>query len=350
MRTSVYWLLTTDYYLLITMTSRLRVGVIGLGRRWRRYRETIAELREHLEVRGVCDHVARRAERAARQVGCPRAAGPVDLLERDDVEAVLLLDRQWFGLWPLELACRAGKPVFLAVSSALDGEDGGALHRLLREHPVPVVAAMTSAVAPTVSRLRALLAERLGPARVVRWDASGGPMPPGAGPLRTSALLPALHVCRELLGVPPVDVWTVAPEGAGFVSVTLGASGGQVAQVTVTAGGPPAPACRIAVAAERGFAAATLPRRLRWRDADGEHALRSPSTPLRRELLLRFVAAARGGQSPSPNFEDVSRALSWLRAARRSHAEGRRVTVGDVEGSEGQAGQGNGGPTAPGPS
>ena len=99
---------------------RLRVGVIGLGRRWRRYRPLLSRLREHVEVRVVCDQIKVRAGAKQSDSSAAPAAGPVELLERPDVEAVLLLDAQWYGLWPLEYACQINKPVLCAGSLAGD--------------------------------------------------------------------------------------------------------------------------------------------------------------------------------------------------------------------------------------
>ena len=93
------------------MPLRLRIGIIGLGRRWRRFARRSTNCATALLVRAVCDQRPIRAERAARELGCAAAAGPTDLLDRDDVEAVLLLGAQWFGLWPMEQAARLGKPV-----------------------------------------------------------------------------------------------------------------------------------------------------------------------------------------------------------------------------------------------
>jgi predicted dehydrogenase len=68
---------------------------------------------------------------------------------------------------------------------------------------------------------------------------------------------------------------------------------------------------------------------LRWRDADGGHALRLP--PARpADLLARFAEAVTAGQTPWPDFEVAYRALAWWRAALRSHAEGRRVEVAEA--------------------
>ncbi len=124
------------------MPLRLRIGIIGLGRRWQRFRPALHELRDRVLVRAVCDQRPIRAERAARELGCAAAAGPTDLLDRDDVEAALLLGAQWFGLWPLEQAARLGKPVLCAVPLSTDDAHADDVMRRVREAGLPVMAAL----------------------------------------------------------------------------------------------------------------------------------------------------------------------------------------------------------------
>ena len=57
------------------MAQRLRVGVIGLGRRWLRYQPALLSLRQQVEVVAVCDPHPGRTEQAARSVGCTTADG-----------------------------------------------------------------------------------------------------------------------------------------------------------------------------------------------------------------------------------------------------------------------------------
>ncbi len=155
------------------MPPRLRVGIIGLGRRWRRCRPALHDLRNRLTVRAVCDQRPARAEQAAREFRCAAAAGPTDLLDRDDVEAILLLDAPWFGLWPIEQAARVGKPVFCAVPLSCDDAHADEVVRRVRTARLPVMAAMAPALSPAVTRLRDLLATRLGRLRLVRCDWCG---------------------------------------------------------------------------------------------------------------------------------------------------------------------------------
>ena len=173
------------------MASRLRIGIIGLGRRWRRWRPALHELRGRVAVRAACDQRSIRAERAARELGCAAEAGPTDLLDRDDVKAVLLLDPQWFGLWPVGRAARLGKPVLCAVSPACDDAHADDVMRRVREAGLPVMAPAALALSPAATRLREWLAARPGGARLVRCDWCGR----GATP----ADLPGARVLPSLM-------------------------------------------------------------------------------------------------------------------------------------------------------
>lgn len=309
---------------------RLRVGVIGLGRRWRRYRPILARLRDHIEVRTVCDQLARRAEIGARRLRCTASAGPVELLERGDVEAALLLDPQWFGLWPLEHACRAKKPVFCALSPDSDDAHADALHQQIQESGLPVFLALGPVLAPATMHLRELLTHRLGRARLVRadWAVTPARTGPPRDLLQSPAVLPLLAGCAWLMDDVPRSVWTIDGEGGSFVSVIVQFGGDRLAQLTLwtaEAGRTPG---RFEVVAEAGTATAELPRHLRWRDNDGQHGQRLPPRSAEQNGLERFVLALRSGQPLRPSFQDAYQALTWLRAAVRSRTEGQRIVLG----------------------
>src|SRR5438309_1386478 len=125
------------------MADLLRVGVIGLGRRWRkRYRPALRALRNRFTVLAVYDQVWARAAAEAKRLRCHTAGGPTALLERDDVDALLLPDKQWFGLWPVELASRFGKPVFCACPLESDAAHADAVVRKAEEGRLPVMVEM----------------------------------------------------------------------------------------------------------------------------------------------------------------------------------------------------------------
>jgi predicted dehydrogenase len=307
----------------------LRVGIIGLGRRWRRYRPQLARLRNYLEVRAVCDQVHRRAETVSRQLGCLFAAGPVELLERADVEAVLLLDRQWYGLWPLMHACQVKKPVFCALSLGAADTQVDGLAQQIHESELPVLMGVGSLLAPATRFVRELLTHRLGQARLVRAEAclalpQGKPHP---RILQHPTVLSLLAACAWLLDDVPRSVWTIEGDGSSFVTLVLRFGSDRVGQVTcwtATAGKTP---MRFEIVAENGTALVELPRQLLWRDADGQHAQQLPLRSTEQSAPERFLVSLRAGQPLRPSFTEVYQALTWLRAAQRSQSEGVRIVL-----------------------
>jgi predicted dehydrogenase len=296
--------------------SRRGLGIIGLGRRWRRCRPSLTRLHERFEIRAVCDPVARRAEAEARRLGCAAAAGPADLLGRDEVEAVLLLGRPWYGLWPLEYACAVGKPVFCAVPLAQDLHADVVAERV-RACGLPVMMAQPCAASPALDRLRGLLTERLGPPRLVRIEQALPPSRrPGADLLQASPTAALLAICGRLLGASPDSVSLRSMGDAGLVTLVLQAEGGRAAQVSLWTGVEAS--CRVEVVAEKGTAVAHLPRRVRWSDAEGEHMQRLPPQSSLDALLGRFADALDAGQPPRPGIEDACETLAWSRAAVRA--------------------------------
>ena len=185
------------------MAARLQVGIIGLGPRWRKhYQPALRSLREHFEVRALCDQVGQRAGQEAKELGCAAVAGPAALLEREDVQAVLLLDRQWFGLWPLSLACRRHKPLFCARSVELDAAHADALLQEGRDSGVPVVFEMGPQATALTARLREILNAEIGAAQLVLCDdvspgetAERGRGGRGRRPVRRVGDCPAGLVC-----------------------------------------------------------------------------------------------------------------------------------------------------------
>jgi predicted dehydrogenase len=310
------------------MADPLRIGVIGLGPCWRRrYRPALLALGDRFAVAGVCSEVQQEAFREARRLGCAAAVGPTQLLEAEEVEAVLLTGPQWWGLWPLELACRVGKPVLCGVPLERDEAHAEALRQQVQDSKLPVMMAFAPRLAPATARLRALLAGSLGPARGVVCDFLETRPVGGGNCLGIGSGL--FDWCAEVLGErQPVGVLAAGTEDGGFRSVLLEFDGGRVAQVTGWRTAGTHRAARLHVVAERGTATAELPGRVRWADAEGRHAqaLRGERAP-EQVLLEQFHQALREGRPPEPGFEDAYRVLGWLRAAARSRAEGRRVAM-----------------------
>src|SRR5262249_25601668 len=144
-----------------------------------------------------------RAKREARRLSCAALDGITNLIEADDLHAVLLCDPQWFGLWPLELACRFGKPVLCCVPLARDDAHADALVGQVRNSRLPVLVELLPRLAPVEARLHELLQKDLGPVRFVRAEVIRS-----RSPARSPSLLGAYGIaqvdwcCRLLEGEP----------------------------------------------------------------------------------------------------------------------------------------------------
>src|SRR5262249_53159672 len=243
------------------MAERLRVGVIGLGRRWRtRYGPALAALRDRFAVRAVADPSAGRAAAVAHELGCAAAPGVLSLLE-GDLDAVLLLGRPWYRLWPLEHACRLGRPTYCAVSLA-DDPRADALVQQVRVRSLPVMAELLPRLAPATERLRGLL-ERIGPLRSLICAAERPG--PGRDPAAVQAAgLALFDWVAHLLGQPLAAPRGLGEPSSGHASWLLEFRG-TVAQVATWPGGGRHRRVWLRAVGERGAADVLLPRRLSWR-------------------------------------------------------------------------------------
>jgi predicted dehydrogenase len=302
----------------------VRVGVIGLGRRWRRYRPALQVLDgPRFDVRAVCDEVQEQALHEARRLGCDAAAGPAELLERDDLDALLLVDPQWFGLWPLELACRAGKPVLCCVGLEQDAAHADALIQQVRDSRLPVLMELAPRFAPATEWLRSLLATpTLGAVRGVQCDALAGA--DTEGPPDHVALL---DWCVQVLGSAPTHIQAGGTEDGTLTSLMLACGDGRVAQVSLWRTGGFGRAPRLEVVGEQGWAAVELPGRWWQGRAAGRSSGVLRGEPVARLVLREFAEVLHTGRPPVPSLEDAYRALTWLRAAERSREKGRRVVL-----------------------
>jgi predicted dehydrogenase len=310
------------------MGDPLRIGVIGLGRRWRRrYGPALRDLPDCFQVRAVYDQVRHRAEQEARSLHCPAHAAVTALLDRDDIDALLLADPQWFGAWPITAAGRAPKPVYchpevLTGTEGLPGSAGAG-------RP-PVMVELLPRFAPAGVRLRELLREQIGPARMVICErvGPGGGVRPGPAPFTGAAWISLLDWCRGFVDGGPAGVLAAGLEDRRFESVFLEFPEGRAIHVIQRREPHATPRVRLHVAAEKGSATLELPRRVSWNGPGGRHVHTLPhGRPLSRIALRHFYQAVRTGQPPEPGWDEVGRSLAWLQAARQSQAEGRRVVA-----------------------
>jgi len=283
--------------------TNVRVGIIGLGRRWRkRYRPALRALADCFTIVAVCDQMRQKAKHVAKQLGCRAAAGPSQLLESADIDAILLLDAQWYGLWPVETACRYGKPVYCAVSPKRDQPHADAVCQKVHDSRLPILMEIAPRVAPATVRLQELIADRLGPARLLLCEQVS--QKPG----RISGAL--LDLCAYLFNSIPV---AARPTDVGELSeMHLDFPEGRAARVSRWSAPQVRPSIRLRAIAEQGTAWVELPHRVRWNDAEGWHAENLPRhSSVWQRLLERFHQAVSSGRLMHPSLDEAQRAMRW---------------------------------------
>jgi predicted dehydrogenase len=309
-----------------SMSDPLGVGVIGLGRRWRRrYRSALAALRKQFRVVGLCDQIFARAEREARRLGCEAVTGPAALLERDEIHALLLLDAQWFGLWPLELAARRKLPVFCTFSVFIHDARAEAVLNQLGECGLPLTVETPLRSAPATERALELLQRELGRPRLILGASIGA----GATARRLSWTAEMIDWCSAVFGAGPSHIAAHAPGDSDLSALFLEWPDGRAAQLAVLRSAGADRGQQIRVVAERGDVQAHLPRVVAWTQAGMRQSQELPHRASGAEQLERFHANLSGGKPPTVGLKEVTRCLLVLRAARRSQFENRRVSCAE---------------------
>jgi predicted dehydrogenase len=309
------------------MTNPLQVGVIGLGPLWhKRYRPALQALPGSFRVVALCDPVEHQAAVEARRLDCRVTSGPTDLLENDEVEAVLLLDPPWYRLWPLHIACRLGKPVFTCRALDLDDAHADHLCRQVQEHRLPVMVELAPRAAPAWQRVRQLLESPLGPCRVLLGEADE----PAQGGTGFGGLAALLDCCASLVPGDPANVLAATNSPGTFISLLMEFTEDRVVHISRCRHTGGRGTLHLRVIAKHGTATVHFPNRVHWTDAEGNHGHILPMPgPLGQTLLEEFYQVARTRQAPTPSWLDACRLLGWLRAADQSRAEGRRKVITD---------------------
>jgi predicted dehydrogenase len=321
----------------------LNAGLIGLGPEWDdRYRPALLTLRHRLRVRSVYTPVITHAEQVALDLGCDVAPGLMALMKRDDVRALLVLDTAWYAGVPAQLACLVGKPAYLA--GPLFHRVPVADHLLLRaaQTGVTLMPDFAHRYTPATSRLRELIATRLGRPLSIAVDlplpanpAEGNrSLPTGA----REALAATIDWCTNLVGTPPAAVRGAMERGA--VPATNGclreihvafrrpAAGGEAAIATIrledraptleqpTGLDAPSIGLRACVRCAKGTAWLESPQQVTWESA-GEKACESLAAdrPAVEVMLDHFARRVVGGLIPVPTLEDLCRAFQLAEMA-----------------------------------
>jgi predicted dehydrogenase len=333
---------------------KLRVGIVGLGGQWEsRYLPALRSLADRFEVRGICEQVAHRAERAAAEVGAVSVDGYRALASRDDIDAILYLSDQWYGAAPILAACDFGKAVYSAISFPVDDGEVQLLRRRVEESGIAFMAELPRRHAPATIRLKELIATRLGQPRMLfchrRVPLSVAAVaPPRDRASEARDLMELVDWCRYAAGTEPTSVVAVRhAETPGaeiddyqMMSLDFSQTGrpgdGAIAQISCgyymprqweeAVGFRPPPALQ--VVCENGIAFIDLPSNLVWFDTAGRHQESLESErPVGEHMLVQFHRKVTSLVRAVSGLDDSLKAMRVVQAAATSQAEGRRVSV-----------------------
>lgn len=340
---------------------KLRVGLIGLGSDWEnRHRPALRALSDRFEVKAVCEQVAQRAAQAARDFGAQQVDGFRALAAREDVDALLMLTRQWYGSLPILAACDAGKAIYSAAGLELDPVQALRIKQRVERAGVAFMAEFPCRHAPATVRLKELIATRLGRPKLLfchrRKPANPTAVDPHKNPASGSMhdLIELVDWCRYVVGTEPTSVFGVAHQpGPGSAN---GQEDYQMMSLDFSQDGPPGtgpmaqiscgqyvpanwveavafrPPAALQVACENGIAFIDLPTSLLWFDTAGRYQESLESErPVGELLLSHFYRAVTSLVRSTSSLEDAYRALAVVEAAQQSHAEERRVRLAPDE-------------------
>jgi len=275
----------------------LEVGIIGLGTEWEStYRPALEQLSDRLCVRGVYDPVPTRAEQAAAELKAASCRGLITLAGHPAVDALLILDDLWCRRALISFLSECRKLTFVAKQSAiLNGQPFFAA-----DAPRPrMIPNLSLRYSPATSRLRELMATRLGPAREIdlQWRF------PETGSCHELKLA-AIDWCRYLAG--PTVVAETSTAEVWRLQFPPSKSHAETAAARLIFSPAEDQGCFSAtVTCERGTAKITGANQITWAHAGDERtedlsAERSGTVV----LLDIFCRRGMGGIVPTPTVDD----------------------------------------------
>ncbi len=330
---------------------RLRVGVVGLGGAWRdRHRPALMALSDRFDVRAVCAEVAVRAEQVASEFGACPVDGFRALTKREDIDAVLVLAPEWYGLLPVLAACESGKAVYCAAALDMETERAEEIKLRVERSGVAFMAEFPRRHAPATLRLKELIATRLGQPRLLfcheRQRAAKGNNVCGRRPQKPAlrSLMESVDWCRYVVGDEPTSVVGIHHQmGSNGVDdydmLSLDFSPphqvgtGPLAQISYSrylradwheavSFRPPA---EMQVCCQNGVAFVDLPSTITWFDEAGRHhESLGGERPVGEQLLMHFHRAVTSLVRKTGDLEDAYRALHVVLASECSIRSGRR--------------------------
>tara|TARA_R110002049_G_scaffold305056_1_gene501008 strand:+ start:54726 stop:55829 length:1104 start_codon:yes stop_codon:yes gene_type:complete len=348
---------------------KIRIGLIGLGDAWQtRHRPALRMLADRFDVRAVFADVPKLAENCASEFQADPVDGYRALVNRNDIDAVMVLKHSWHGWLPLLAACEAGKAVYCAGNVDFDSVRDEKVRSAVDESGVAFMMEFPRRFAPATLRLKELIATRLGSPKLIfchtrlQNDACANAGSRGCDPMDRE-LIELIDWCRYVVGRDPHTVNSTGhvcsrpgsetKADTDYRSISLQFPGtpatpSESAPAESSVGDPVTvqlscgryisshwkeavafrPPAAMQICCERGVAFIDLPSNLVWFDDAGRH-LESLETelPVGERLLQHFHRAITSLVRNLSDLDDAYHASRLLAAAYDSSMHGRRIDV-----------------------
>lgn len=335
------------------MNTPIRFGVVGCGRMGRRRMETAVE-HPRTAVTCVTDVDDELAAAAAADFECAVAGSSADLVERDDVDCVVVSVPNRFHLPIVRAALEGGKRVFCEKPLARDTDEALAIARASLDHGLPVKVGSNLRFFPNVLKAKELVdSGAIGETMFLRgWIGHDGwnlgdtwfadPEMSGGGTFLDNGCH-VLDLIRwflgevvECSGFVQTTLWSVEPlEDNGFAIFRTADGKTAFAQASWTEW---AGYCYLEVYGADGFvridargrACETVLGDRQGNLQSFDFSDRPPSSY--RDEFADYVESLEKGAQPAPNVFDGLRAVQMARGVYESSRAGRTVDIyGETE-------------------
>jgi len=334
---------------------KLRIGVIGQGRDWQsRYLPSLRSMRDRFQVVGIYNSVSVLAESAARDLDASRVDSYRAIMEMSGLDAVMVLEDDWYRLMPLWAACDYGKAIFCGAEVLLDPSAANCIQKRVQASGIAFMNEFARRFAPATLRLKELIATRLGRPRLLfchRRLACESPDPRFPSSLNTRSqreLLELIDWCKYIVGEPPNWVQGIrhmslpSPENSDYQILSLGFGSPEgdpraiLAQISCGAYIPSVwpeaiayrPPAAIQVCCEKGLAFVDLPSTLVWFDDAGRHQeTLDTELSIGQQMLSQFHRAITSLVCHVSDLEETCDAMRILESAQRSTEQHCRIPL-----------------------
>ena len=325
---------------------KLRIGVVGQGRDWQsRYLPAFRSMRDRFQVIGVYNSVHALAENSARELDANSFSSFREMMESPSLDAIFVLEEDWYRLVPIYAACDFGKAIFCGSEIDLSSAAANEIKLRTQSSGVAFMNEFARRFAPATLRLKELIATRLGRPRLLfchRRLACENIDPRHGRSLESRSqreLVELIDWCNYIVGGVPDWVQAIrhlSPDSASTADYQVFSLGfglpeadnqAILAQISCGAYIPEVwneaityrPPAAIQVCCERGLAFVDLPSTLVWFDGAGRHqeAL-DTELSVGQQMFGQFHRAVTSPVRKASDLEDTCRALSILDTAKKS--------------------------------